>query len=166
MSSLYELTDRWAALLDLACDTSDDDGRISPEFVELLAAIEGSIDEKLQAYWRMMKNLDAQHAAFENEAKRLAAKAKALDQHYEYLRANVKDTLDKKGVLKWEQGVAKFRIQKNSTPSVVIDDEPAIPADYYVQPPPQLDKRFIVEAIKSGKTVPGAHLEVGSHVRL
>lgn len=38
-----------------------------------------------------------------------------------------------------------------------IDDESLVPPEFYVQPPPQLDKRALKEALKS-KQVPGASL--------
>lgn len=48
-----------------------------------------------------------------------------------------------------------------SPAKVVIVDEAALPADYFVQPdppPPRADKRLILQALKDGTVVPGACL--------
>lgn len=163
---LYELRDEYLRLFDLACDQSEPDGRIAPEFVQALDAIQGDIDAKLDGCWRVMRSIAAERDAYKAEAERLLSRAKSADAHFERLKAYVKEAMTSLGMEKWEHGVAKFRIQRNSQPTVIIDDESLLPAEAFVQPPPQIDKRFILEAIKAGKDVPGAYCEVGSHLRV
>lgn len=58
---------------------------------------------------------------------------------------------------------------KNNPPSVVIDDESAIPADYMSQPKPPApkpDKTLIKKAISDGYTVAGAHIEQGKRLEI
>jgi hypothetical protein len=43
---------------------------------------------------------------------------------------------------------------------VAIADATAIPRDYYVQPPPALDKRAVLSALKDGIEVPGCSLGI------
>jgi Siphovirus Gp157 len=43
-------------------------------------------------------------------------------------------------------------------PSVIVIEEQEIPASFKVPQPPKLDKRKILEALKTGTTVPGALL--------
>jgi hypothetical protein len=50
-------------------------------------------------------------------------------------------------------------------PGVLIDDEAAIPARFFVQPPappPKVDKKSIGEALAANENVPGARLDNGS----
>lgn len=165
MSRLYELTDRYAALFDLACETSDDDGRIAPEFVEMLKNLDDQIDDKFGGLWNILKQLDAEHAMFKHEAERLSKVAASRAAHLANVKAYVKDEMVKLGRDKWERGVAKLRVQRNSAASVIVDDESLLPAEAYVQKAPEVSKSWIAEAIKAGKDVQGAYLETGSHLR-
>lgn len=52
-------------------------------------------------------------------------------------------------------------------PSVVIDDERQVPAEFIRQPeppPPQPDKKAIAEALKAGQDIPGARLVRGKRL--
>jgi hypothetical protein len=49
-----------------------------------------------------------------------------------------------------------FAIQKN--PPSVQADENLIPADYWIPQAPKLDRRALMEDLKAGASVPGAHL--------
>lgn len=163
--TLYELNARYAALFDLACEESDDEGQLGREFVDALKALDDEIDFKLESCCRLWKSLDAQAMGVEAEEKRLARKRKALENRVESLKEYLKDALVSRGIQKRQVGIFNLRLQKNSQASVIIDDEKALPADAFVQPPPQVSRSWIAEAIKSGKEVPGAYLETGSHVR-
>jgi hypothetical protein len=47
---------------------------------------------------------------------------------------------------------------KASPPAVVITNEPDIPESFWLPQPPKLDRRSILDALKSGQSVPGAEL--------
>ncbi len=47
---------------------------------------------------------------------------------------------------------------QDNPPSVVVENEFILPAQYLKQPPPVVDKVAIKAAIKAGVIVPGAHL--------
>lgn len=51
---------------------------------------------------------------------------------------------------------------RNNPPSVAIEDESAIPAEFLIEPPPPAprpDKKAIAAALKVGQPVPGCHLQ-------
>ncbi|WP_404840908.1 siphovirus Gp157 family protein [Alkalilimnicola ehrlichii] len=45
-----------------------------------------------------------------------------------------------------------------------ISDAEAVPANFYRQPPPEIDKQAVKDALKAGEDVPGAYLEAGERV--
>lgn len=165
MSSLYELTERYAALFELACDEADDEGQVGRDFVEALKRLEDEINFKLESCCRLWRSLDAQLLGVKTERERLAKRERALENRLQSLKDYLKDSLIANGIQKRQVGIFNLRLQKNSQASVVIEDEKLLPADAFVAPPPQLSKLWIREAIESGKEVPGAYLETGQHVR-
>lgn len=48
-------------------------------------------------------------------------------------------------------------------PRPVISDESAVPADYWRQPDPVLDKTRINVAVKAGDAIPGVTMSNGGH---
>ena len=47
---------------------------------------------------------------------------------------------------------------KAAPPSIVITNEPDIPPPFWLPQPPKLDRRSILEALKTGSAIPGAEL--------
>lgn len=162
---LHKLSDEYSRLEDLAVGQADEDGRIEPVYAGLLKDLEGDIDGQLEQCWRSLKNLLARHTLLKAEAARLSKAASTVETHIEGLKAEVKGWMDSHRMLKWEHGLAKFRIQNNSQASVIIDDPKLLPAEAWTYPEPFESKSWIAEAIKSGKEVQGAHLQTGTHLR-
>jgi hypothetical protein len=69
--------------------------------------------------------------------------------------------MESAGVSKIESPYLSMTIRKNP-PSVIIDDVDSIPPKYIhipELPPPMPDKSAIGRDLKSGKDIPGTHLE-------
>jgi hypothetical protein len=66
-----------------------------------------------------------------------------------------------------EAGTHSLKIQQNP-PSVVVDNEEAIPPRFFVIIPEtkRLDKKLVADALKKGEDVKGAHLERGTSLRI
>lgn len=47
-------------------------------------------------------------------------------------------------------------------PKAIINDESAIPSEYFETPPPKLNKSEVTNALKDGRDIPGATLSNGS----
>ena len=59
--------------------------------------------------------------------------------------------------------------RQNNPAAVVVTDEHAIPAQFWVQPEPpplRIDKKAIKAAIDAGARVEGAYVEAGEHLRI
>ena len=150
MASLYELTQEAAVLQDLL-----ESGEIDEQtFNDTLDAME--VDTKIENICKMIRNLDANAAAYKAEKDRFAAKEKAASNAVARLKDSLLNymlTVDKKKV---EAGL--FTVTKSTSKSVEIDYEDMLDAKYFVPQPDKIDKTAITKDIKAGIEVSGARL--------
>lgn len=154
MATLYDITGRMLELLSIA-----DDEDIEPEvFKDTLEGIEGEYDDKIECYCKAIKNLESDMKAFDEESKRLKAKANRLEKNIDRMKNTVFESLklmDKRSaggkVLK-----ASIRINGGKLP-LVLDCEPdKVPFEFQkVKTEPNNDA--IREALDLGVELNFAH---------
>jgi hypothetical protein len=153
---LYELTAYKRELEALA-----DSGDVPPEqILDTLNALEGDIRDKAIAVAAFTLNLEVTAKAIREAAAAMLERAKRIDGRAESIRAYALFNLQAAGISKIESPWFTLAVRKNP-PSVVVDDEAAIPREYFVTPeppPPKLDKAALKRAISAGTEVAGAHL--------
>ena len=162
MSSLYKLTDEMERLqAALASDLTDE------EWVVLMNEIvfaEGAIAEKLDGYAKVIRNMQAESDAYKAEETRLAALRKPIDKTIERMKNAVETAMRTSNETKVKTTIGTWSIQKNP-PSVNVTDESKVPADYWIEQKPTLDRRAILEKLKAKEEVPGAELTQGESLR-
>lgn len=92
---------------------------------------------------------------------RISDRRKALEKRAENMREYLRTNMEKAGIseIKALDGSFTAKLGKGR-PSVVIDDEDALPGDSeFVRWTKAPNKTAIADAIKAGQEVPGAHLE-------
>lgn len=147
---LYEINNAIRVLLESSVD---------PDTGEIIADLSGldtlEIDrlQKITDVACYIKGLDCEAEAIREEEKGLAKRRRSLESRVEWLRGYLKSNLDdgekvsdSRVVLSWRKSVA-----------VVINDEEAIPDDYYIVKR-DISKGLISDALKRGTEVPGAAL--------
>lgn len=138
-----------------------DSGEVPPEQIaDTLQALDGDIKDKAVQVAAFSKNLDATAQAVREAAKAMLARADRIEKRAESIRAYLLFQCQAAGISKIESPWFTLAVRKNP-PSVVVDDEAVIPAEYIVQPPPpspRPDKDAIKRALKAGTAVPGCHL--------
>ena len=148
MSTMYELTDNFMAVLEMASDPE-----IPPEAIaDTLEGIEGEIELKAQSYAIIIKELEGEAVKLKTEETRL-------------LKDNLFNAMKITGKEKFKTDLFSFGIQK-SPAKLVIDDLSLIPEKYYVEQAPKLDEQRLKLDLKSGIECKYAHLEQGEHVRI
>ena len=154
MSKLYELTGQ---LKELENMEGDEDFAIAIR--DTMEAIEGEFNDKALAVSRVALNFDSDIEALDVEIKRLQDRKKTIknrhDQLIEYLRYNMEAAeIQKVSCPLFTITLAKGR------DVAIIDDEDKLPDDLMrVKTSVEPDKVAILEALKNGKEVPGAHIE-------
>ena len=163
---LYELTRYQSELERLA-----DSGEVPPEEIaDTLQALEGDIKEKAVQVAALTRNLDSAAEAIREAGLAMIARAERLERRADGIRNYLLFHLQVAGITKIEAPWFVVSVRKNP-PSVVIEDEIQIPAEFMVQPPPpppRPDKVAIGAKLKAGETVRGraadadGELEIGN----
>lgn len=158
---LYELKGKYLNLLELV--ESDD---ISEEaFKDTLESMEYDLEEGVNEYTKIIKQLQAEQEIINLETERLRKKSKALDMKVNFLKVNLQQTLNLAGVKRVNTPLFKVYIQKNP-PSVTIENGVEIPEEYYIPQDPKLDKEKLKEDIKKGIDIAGVSLKQSESLRI
>lgn len=155
--ALYELVGQYKALEALA--ESED---LPPEVIrDTLEGLTGELREKAVSVAHFVENLVATADAIDGAAELMAQRSKRLRARAEAVREYLLFNMQASGITKIESPYFTLAV-RNNPPTVIIDDEAAIPSVFKVQPPappPRIDKPAIARAFKDGQPVPGCHTE-------
>ena len=140
-----------------------DDEHFNPAKLESLKV---AFEEKLEGCACAIKNLRAESDALCAEIKRLQARKAAVDNNARGLREYVRFQLEAVNLRKLNAGIHKFRIQRNSFPSIKILDQSLID-QAYLKVEVSVDRKAIGENFKeTGEVIPGTEISVESHLRV
>ena len=154
MSTLYELTNEYMALLEMA-----EDPDIDPQaFADTLEALGGELEMKADGYARVMKELEGRAATMRFESKRLENGYKTIERNIDRMKHALQDSMVATDKRKFKTDLFSFSIRKNPA-SVVIDRETSIPPEFLIPQDPKIDKKAIKAAIDRGDDITFAHLE-------
>lgn len=158
---LYELTENYNRVLDLANDPD-----IDPQVLtDTLEAIEGAIEHKAENIAKLIKCIDADVNALKEEEQRLASKRKALENRKSSIKQYLEMQLSKAGLKKIKGKIFTVALQ-DSPPSVFVEDESMIPEQYWIPQNPVLDKKSILQALKNNANIPGVSLQQTKSLRI
>ena len=162
--TLYELTEDYMNLLELAEDPDIDE----QAFTDTLEGIEGALEDKAEGYAKVIRTLEGDAAACDAESKRLRNKKQTIENNIKRMKAALQYAMQATGKTKFKTALFSFGIQKN--PAAVVIDEgyiKNIPDRFLIPQDPQIDKKAIKEALKAGEDLEGiAHLEQTESLRI
>lgn len=154
--SLYELTDQFLTLEEMALDPE-----VDPQLIEdSMAALDGDIEFKMENYGKLIRNIEAMTDKVEEKKNRLDARKKTYESRIAALKRNMKSCMQAMGKEKIQTPLFLFYI-KQGAESAVIDDVDLVPRDYRAPQPDKIDKAGIKKLLKAGKVLTYAHLERG-----
>jgi hypothetical protein len=164
---LYELTAQYRALEQL--ESSDD---LPPEVIrDTLEGLEGQLQEKATNVALFIRNLESTADAIDEAADTMRERGARLRKRAQSLQDYLLFHMIGAGITKVESPYFELIVKKNP-PTVVIDSESLIPAEYMTQPeplpppPPRPDKKAIAAAFKAGEEVPGCHVEQRERIEI
>ena len=162
--TLYELTEDYMNLLELAEDPDIDE----QAFTDTLEGIEGALEDKAEGYAKVIRTLEGDAAACDAESKRLRNKKQTIENNIKRMKQALQITMEVTGKTKFKTALFSFNIQKN--PAAVVMDEQYIeniPERFLIPQDPQIDKKAIKEALKAGEDLEGiAHLSETYSLRI
>ncbi|GKV69827.1 hypothetical protein NCCP2716_23250 [Sporosarcina sp. NCCP-2716] len=158
MATLYELQGMYAQLQQLI-----EDGGEGLE--DTLESVEGALEEKLESYAMVIRNIESDVDGLKAEEKRLADRRKSMENGIKRMKTAMQDAMSSTGERKIKGEKFTFTIQKNP-PSLKVLDESVIPSEFFIPAAPSLDKKAVMELLKSGQEVAGTQITQGESLRI
>ena len=161
MSSLYQLTENYNNILELA-----DNPEVTEDMIkEALDSISEEIELKAVNIAKLIKSIESDIAGVKAEKDRLAAKEKSMSNKVKNLKEYLYSAMKLTGKEKIKTDLFSFNIQKNPASVNVISDTD-IPEEFLVEMPKQINKKAILEKLKAGEDVPGCELNQTMSLRI
>ena len=162
---LYEITESLATLQAMAEEEEVCDGVIA----DTLEGLEGEFEDKLEAYGKVMRQLEVEADAYENEAKavanRLNQQAQLLRKNVERMKAAIENAMRATGKAKVKTHLFDFAIRKNP-PALQMEPGTVPPFEFLIDQEPKIDKKGIIAALKEGRTIEGCSLVQKESLRI
>ena len=134
-----------------------EEGELTPELEQALVITQDQLQAKAIDYCYVIKNLESDSEAIDNEIKRLKAMKDAKDKAIDRMKEAVRNAMLASGIDKIESSLFKLSLRRSESVEVVNIDQ--LPESLTtVKKTVSADKVKIKEAIKAGLTVEGANL--------
>lgn len=146
-------------------------GEIDPQaLADTLDGIRVALETKAVNVAAYSKHLDYQAQIIDTEMERLRAYKASIERQADALRDYLHDQMVRAGITKIEavEGAPPFRLSiRKNPPRVVIDNEAAIEWEYKRSVTKvEIDRQMIKDALRAGRSVPGAHMEQSERVEI
>lgn len=155
--NLYELTQNYLQVLEMA--------EAGEDLADTLESLEDAIEVKAENTAKVIKQLEANAEMLANEAKRLSERKSAIENNVRNLKSYLQDQLDKCGKSKIKGEIFTVAIQNNPQ-SVEVLDESKIPAAYFIQQAPKLDRKELLAHLKAGEEIAGVAIKQTQSLRI
>lgn len=159
MATLYDLSDRYQNLLEIA-EMLDQD-----QLEEALSGLDDEIENKADGYAKVIKELESQESAIKEEIKRLSERKSAIGNNIQRMKESLQDQMLLMNKRKIKSDLFSFNIQ-NNPPSLDIIDDRYIPREFYIDQEPKLDKRNLLKTLKQGDVIKGVEIKQTEGLRI
>jgi hypothetical protein len=170
---LYELANMRELLDGKLAET---DGELTPELEQLLDALDGKIEEKIERVGLFVLEQSEEAEKVKKHEQRLAAKRKAHERVAEQLRHYLQRQMERLGKTKVDGLLCTVALQRNSAPTIeaAVDAKAVLAGpqgDLFAERVETVEYRLrrdaIVAAWKSQQPLPaGVSVTVGQHIRI
>lgn len=164
MSSLYEVTGNILALQELLESPLDDEDILK----DTLEAVQGEYEAKIEAYCKVIKNIEADAEAIKAEIKRLTEKRKTLENNVDRLKKAMFDSMKATNTPKVKAGVFNVAIQRNGGKlPIILDVDVSKLPNKFVKVEKSADLEAIYDVLTTNGTSNFAHFgERGESLRI
>lgn len=138
--SLYDLTEAYNSVLDL--DLPEEDA------IRILGQIEDAVEQKVENIGLARRSVDAEVKVLKDEIERLSDRKKSLEKKSDWLKEYAYSAMKQFGIEKIKGTRLTVWIQ-NNPPSVDVVDEDKVPKKFKIKQPDKIDKKLILEELKS-----------------
>ena len=156
--NIFEMTVAANQLYDLLTSGEIDE----QTFNDTLQAM--GTEEKLESYCKVIRQLEADAEMLKAEKERIENKKKTVDNSIGRMKKAVMEFMKASGSTKSTAGT--FTVALSTSKATKIVDESLIPKKYFIKQEPKIDKKAILEMLKSGAKVKGCELQINEGVRI
>lgn len=156
MTALYELVAQHRQLQALA-EESDLDPQM---LLDTLEGLQGDIEAKSRSVAMVILNLDSFADQVDEAAAAMAQRAKRIRERAAGIKTYLKTSMQATGITKIQCTEFTIALRKNPARADIVNEE-AIPDEFREwpePPPPRVNRKAVVDALKAGREVPGAQL--------
>ena len=158
MATLYELQSAYAQVQQMI-----EDGAEGLE--DTLEPIKAPLEEKLESYAMVIRNIESDVEGLKTEEKRLAERRKTMEAGIKRMKENMQNAMSSTGEKKIKGEKFTFTVQKNP-PSLNIVDDKAIPDEFItIETVRNIDKKALLAKAKE-QEVPGVEIKQGESLRI
>lgn len=162
MGTLYELATDLQKLQEIEFEEVQDQEQAE----EIKEIIKAEIEKKSSSMIHLIRNIDTDITALDNEIKRLQSIKKSKENKAENIKKYIKICLEETGMKGIETPLGSIKI-RNNAPKVVIDDLDKVDGKFVIiETTLKVDKKAIKESIYNGETIEGCHLERGTSLSI
>lgn len=160
MPSLFDLSTDYQQLYDLIAEQEDEQ-----ILKDTLASINDAIEDKADGYVAVIKTLEGDNKAIDEEIKRLRQRKTSNQNGVKRLKESLQEVMEQTGKEKFKTALNSYSIA-NNPPSLDITDESLIPKQYYIEQQPRLDKKELLKVVKDGLEIKGVELKHSRSLRV
>lgn len=160
MASLFDLSTDYQQLYDLIAEQEDEQ-----ILKDTLASINDAIEDKADGYVAVIKTLESDNKAIDEEIKRLRQRKTSNQNGVKRLKESLQEVMEQTGKEKFKTALNTYSIA-NNPPSLDITDESLIPKQYYIEQQPKLDKKELLKVVKDGLEIKGVELKQSRSLRV
>lgn len=162
MGTLYELATDLQKLQEIEFEEVQDQEQAE----EIKEIIKGEIKKKSSSMISLIRNIDTDIIALDNEIKRLQSIKKSKENKADNIKKYIKICLEETGMKGIETPLGSIKI-RNNAPKVIIDDLDKVDGKFVIiETTLKVDKKAIKESIYNGEIIEGCHLERGTSLTI
>jgi hypothetical protein len=160
---LYQVV---AELEAIEAELIECNGEASPELIERLDAMEGSLPDRAEAYAAVIQRLTRSGEAAQAESRRLYDLGKARINAAARMKSYLKSVLERLNLSRLETDRFRLSIAKNARPSIAWGGEWSELPREFRRTKVELDGDKALQALKDGALPEGFFVEQGTHLRI
>ncbi|WP_199181488.1 siphovirus Gp157 family protein [Staphylococcus simulans] len=160
MVRLFDLTESYQQVYDLIAEEGDEKA-----LVDTLESIEDAFEDKADGYQAVIKSLEADNVAIDEEIKRLRQRKTTNQNGIKRLKESLQEAMLRTDKIKFKTALHSYSIA-NNPPSLDIETEKYIPTEYWVSQAPKVNKKDLLADLKNGKEIKGVTVKQTQSLRV
>lgn len=160
MVRLFDLTESYQQVYDLIAEEGDEKA-----LIDTLESIEDAFEDKADGYQAVIKSLEADNVAIDEEIKRLRQRKTTNQNGIKRLKESLQEAMVRTDKTKFKTALHSYSIA-NNPPSLDIETEKYIPTEYWVSQAPKVNKKDLLADLKNGKEIKGVTVKQTQSLRV